>query len=194
MKYLNGVLATAAAIALLAPVGAQAAVNTPAWLGDHGSPGVFTQADGRVLVAGEYDRSGDDRYNDDYKDRGDYRDRGDNNDRGDYRDRGDNNDRGDYRDRGDNNDRGDYRDHDDYKDRGDNKDRDGYKDHDDYKDRGDYKDRDDYKDEDKDHKDDKEHRDNGRGNGVDPAPGNSGNSPGDDADGSNTPETINTSD
>lgn len=35
----------------------------------------------------------------------------------------------------------------------------------------------------------KEHQDNGKGNGVDDAPGNSGNTKGDDADGSNTPGT-----
>lgn len=38
----------------------------------------------------------------------------------------------------------------------------------------------------------KEHQDNGKGNGVDNAPGNSGNTKGDDADGINTPGTIDT--
>lgn len=39
---------------------------------------------------------------------------------------------------------------------------------------------------------DKDHKDNGGGNGVDPAPGGSGNTPGDNADGSNTPGTTDT--
>jgi hypothetical protein len=36
-------------------------------------------------------------------------------------------------------------------------------------------------------------RDNGKGNGVDPAPGGSGDKRGDDADGANTPGTVDTS-
>ena len=38
----------------------------------------------------------------------------------------------------------------------------------------------------------KDHQDNGGGNGIDDAPGNSGDTKGDDADGSNTPGTKNT--
>jgi hypothetical protein len=110
MKYLNGVLATAAALAFLAPAGAQAAVNAPTWLGASGSPGISTQADEHVLIACDYGCSD---YDHDY----------------------------------------DY---------------------------------------DHDHDKDKKHRDNGGGNGVDPAPGNSGNTRGDDADGHNTPGTIDT--
>ncbi len=42
--------------------------------------------------------------------------------------------------------------------------------------------------------DEKDHQDNGKGNGVDDAPGNSGDTKGDDADGSNTPGTKDTLD
>jgi hypothetical protein len=77
MKYLNGVFATAAAIACLGPVGAQAAVSIPDWRGDLGSPSVSTRAHEYVPVGRGDKWTGDDKYNDedkDYKDYSQYKD------------------------------------------------------------------------------------------------------------------------